>query len=596
MSITATSFGDLISSGAGATGNDVAASTLNTMFGGNVSNVSFQGATSSAFSVSNFSISGAFSRSGGILLSSGGLPGPSNTSGSYTVSNGTAGDADLTAVAQAAFSGSGETNDASTISFDYFNANPAINTLRFSMVFGSDEYPEWSNSSFVDVAAVFVNGVNQALFNNSPEQPLSITDNNLALGNFIDNTNSTYDIEWDGFSTILTIRAPLVAGVNHIKVGIADTGDMAYDSGLYITDVQLTSGGATGGGALKLVEVPDGNSTVEASIAPEEISLGTGVYQISGTPKNLNGDVVNNFSGDDSLFLEEISLNKSKITVTYGSMILDIDTDNNGVADTKVTLSGDFAGKDVAVTATDAGSKIVVVDAGGGGGATDGDDVLSGSDGADLISGLGGNDKIYGLGGNDKLFGGDGNDLLKGDDGNDVLKGGNGADKVYGHAGADKLYGDAGNDVVRGGTGKDLIKGGTGNDKLYGEADADKVYGDAGNDLLYGGAGNDTLIGGAGNDKLYGNAGSDKLYGGAGKDIFYFLDGSAGRTVVADFEAGKAGTDVLVLDKDIFKSFDDVIAHASENSAGVSIAYGDGKIFLSGLDVADFAKGDFLFL
>lgn len=63
--------------------------------------------------------------------------------------------------------------------------------------------------------------------------------------------------------------------------------------------------------------------------------------------------------------------------------------------------------------------------------------------------------------------------------------------------------------------------------------------------------------------------------------------------MVADFEAGKTGTDVLVLDKDIFKSFDDVIDHASENSAGVSIAYGDGKIFLSGLDIADFAKGDF---
>ena len=568
MSITATSFETLTSTGGVSSSNDAAANALNALFNGaGISNVVFAGNAEAAFVVDTFSVAGVFSRTGGILLSSGGLPANSNTSGSYTVANDAAGDADLTKVAQTAFSGAGSTNDAVTISFDYTNTNPKINTLQFSFVFGSDEFPEWSDSAFVDVAAVFVNGVNQALFNNAADQPLSVIDKNVALGNFVDNTNGSYDIEWDGFSTILTIRAPLTLGVNSIKVGIADTGDYAYDSGLYITGVKVSSDGGTGGGTLVVVDTPQGGGVVNGTIAPEEVNLGVGNYTVAGLIAELNGDVITGFDDKDNLLVKDATFTQKDVKITYGSLILDIDSDGNGTYDTKVTLAGDFEGKSVAVKNTADGTELTVVGAGVVV-PTQGNDKLNGTSGNDMIKGLGGNDTIKGLAGNDKLYGGNGNDKIYGGAGNDTL---------YGDTGDDKVYGDAGNDALYGGAGKDTLSGGAGDDKLFGNA------------------GNDTLLGELGNDKLYGGAGNDRLTGGAGKDTFYFLDDFKGNDVITDFEAGKSKTDVIVFEKDILGSFADVKTHAADTKFGVVISYDDAKITLLGVKVADLHVNDFFF-
>ncbi|SOC35292.1 hemolysin type calcium-binding protein [Rhizobium subbaraonis] len=588
MSITAKSFDELEASGFGSSYDAIAESLVATMFGGSsgISNVVFAGSGGAAFSVENFSVNGAFSSKGGILISSGGLPGDSNTSGSHTVANGTDGDADLTAVAKDAFPNAGSTRDAVTLSFDYTNNNPTIDTLQFSFVFGSDEFPEWSDSSYVDVAAVFVNGNNEALFNNAADQPLSVTGKNLDLGNFIDNTAGGYDIQWDGFSKVLTVRAAIKQGVNNIKIGIADTGDSNYDSGLYITGVKLSGDGGTGGGTLVVVDAPDGGGTVEGTIAPEEINLGAGKFNVNGSAANLNGDVVTGFNKGDTLVLQDVKLSKKDIKVSYGSLILDIDTNADGKSDTKITLAGDFKGKNVDVSTSGKNSTIVVVDA-----ATNGNDKLDGTAGKDTLKGLGGNDVIKGLGGSDKLYGGSGKDKLYGNAGNDTLYGGSGDDRLYGGSGDDKLYGGSGNDRFEGGGGKDLLSGGTGKDKLYG---------------------------GGGNDTLYGGKGADALYGGKGKDVFVFKAlsdstvKSSGRDKIVDF-SGEDRINLKAIDADKKvsgnQSFDFIGNEKFHGEAG-ELRYGKkgGDTFVyadvNGDKKADFAlqidklvdldKGDFL--
>src|SRR3954463_507818 len=114
-------------------------------------------------------------------------------------------------------------------------------------------------------------------------------------------------------------------------------------------------------------------------------------------------------------------------------------------------------------------------------GATDGNDLLTGTPGADLLCGLFGNDTINGLAGNDTLWGDACGKLAKVSaaavlrDGNDTLSGG---------AGNDSLYGAGGNDSLRGGKGNDRLFGGAGNDKLDGGESAGSLRGGAGNDSI----------------------------------------------------------------------------------------------------------------
>lgn len=132
----------------------------------------------------------------GLLLSSGDpTPPATNTQQAYGVDSGVdVADSDLQATVNSAFSGAGAVEDVTSLQFQINVTDPAASGLRFNVVFGSDEYPEFSDSNFVDVAGVYVNGVNYALFNSSASQPLSIIDNNLTAGNFRDNAGGVIPI------------------------------------------------------------------------------------------------------------------------------------------------------------------------------------------------------------------------------------------------------------------------------------------------------------------------------------------------------------------------------------------------------------------
>lgn len=204
--------------------------------------------------------------SGGFLLTTGdGTPPTSNTVEYYAEVLNTPGDSDLTDVVEVAFPGAGGTYDANVIEFVVNVDNPEVEGISFDLVFGSDEYPEYVES-FVDIAGVFVNGVNVANFDDDPQRPLSVIPSNLQY--FRDNDGSpdsppgseNLPIEYDGVSILLQTSAPLKQGENVIKIAIADTGDLDVDSGLFVGNIRFV--GDVGGGGLNVPPVANNDAYV----------------------------------------------------------------------------------------------------------------------------------------------------------------------------------------------------------------------------------------------------------------------------------------------------------------------------------------------
>lgn len=203
---------------------------------------------------------------------------------------------DLNATVQSAFTGAGEVQDTTLLEFQFTVNDPSLISVKFDLVFGSDEFPEFSDSSFVDIAGVYVNDVNYALFNNEISQPLSILDTNLAAGNFRDNAATIIPLEYDGISNLLSIVAPVTAGVNTMKITIADTGDQIYDSGLFVGNVQAVN--FSGAGLALQINGTDGNDPfVKGNDFNELFELGNGNDNVEG---GLGDDVLNGGNGFDA--------------------------------------------------------------------------------------------------------------------------------------------------------------------------------------------------------------------------------------------------------------------------------------------------------
>ena len=255
----------------------------------------------------------------GLLLTSGTTPGLSNTVGWFGTDNSGAsgfnnGDADIDAVVNTVFQT--QSYDATTLDFDFQVTDASLTSISFDLVFGSDECPEWVDQ-FVDSAVVLVNGVNYALFGHDPMHPLSVVSSNLAAGYFQDNTASVFPIEYDGVSYVLKIVAPITpgGGTNRIKIGIADTGDHIYDSGVFLANfaagttpgsgVVSTPGVGTGGndtlsGSPKdeYFDLKDGDDTCYAGPGDDIVVAGAGNDAVYG---GSGADQMNSDTGDDSL-------------------------------------------------------------------------------------------------------------------------------------------------------------------------------------------------------------------------------------------------------------------------------------------------------
>lgn len=246
----------------------------------------------------------------GLLLTSGDATPPvtNDESGySVTLAGDAGGDAQLQATVNAAFPGAGEVQDVTKLEFQIQVTDPAATGLRFDVVFASDEYPEFQESPFVDVAGVYVNGVNYALFNGSAAQPLSVVKANIDAGNFRDNdpwdqsATQNLPIEYDGVTISLQVTAPLQQGTNTIKIAIGDTGDDILDSGIVVSGLRAVN--YAGYGLAQQVPV-SGGSTVTDTGANQ-------VYQGDG-----QNNVVALVSGQDVV---DGGAGIDKVTYTFGT-------------------------------------------------------------------------------------------------------------------------------------------------------------------------------------------------------------------------------------------------------------------------------------
>ena len=240
-----------------------------------------------------------------------------------------------------------------------------------------------------------------------------------------------------------------------------------------------------------------------------------------------------------------------------------------------------------------------------------GSDTLIGNDLANVIFAENGNDNVVGQGGDDMLVGGGGNDTLLGGDGADHLRGGAGADSLDGGAGSyDTVeYSDASaavyinlgtntvsGDIAQGDriSGFENVIGGNGSDVIYGSSGDNAIFGSGGSDQIAGAGGQDYLSGDAGDDMLIVDSGSATMMGGAGDDRFVVFPGT--KATILDFTPGLGHVDEILIYKNVFASYAEVTAAATENAAGVSITKGEFSIELVGVQLSQLRSDDFNFL
>lgn len=140
------------------------------------------------------------------------------------------------------------------------------------------------------------------------------------------------------------------------------------------------------------------------------------------------------------------------------------------------------------------------------------------------------------------------------------------------------------NDTIRGQGDDDLVEAGGGRDVIATGRGWDEI--DAGN-------GRDLVRAGRGDDIVEGGGGTDRLFGGRGDDHFVYAEGD-GADRLLDFGRGD---DRLSIEVEGIETFDDLVATATDNRAGLTFDFGGGdSVFLRGADLDDVDAGDFAFV
>ncbi len=178
----------------------------------------------------------------GVVMTSGNalfVIGPNN-SGSLGFGANTPGDPLLNALVNQ------QTFDAAIIEFDVV-AN--TDTIAVEFVFGSEEYPEFVIGLMNDCFGFFLSGTdpftnqsytnkNIAIVPGTVNVPISIGTINNVIPSYpqfyVDNTGGA-ELQYDGYTTPLLILSPVINGdPYHLKLAIADGGDLVYDSGIFL--------------------------------------------------------------------------------------------------------------------------------------------------------------------------------------------------------------------------------------------------------------------------------------------------------------------------------------------------------------------------
>jgi gliding motility-associated-like protein len=181
----------------------------------------------------------------GVILSTGRVadaPGPNGTPASdFGTEYGRPGDSELASIAGFA------TNDAAVLEFDFV---PISDTVQFNYVFASNEYMTYVGAGVNDVFAFLISGPgiigerNVALIPGT-STAVTIDDVNADVNGqyYVDNENPPgATVEYNGWTTVLTALAVLQpCETYHIRLAIADGGDEAFDSAVFLEARSFTS-------------------------------------------------------------------------------------------------------------------------------------------------------------------------------------------------------------------------------------------------------------------------------------------------------------------------------------------------------------------
>jgi hypothetical protein len=184
----------------------------------------------------------------GVLLTSGNAAVPlSNGLEQFNGVSRSGANADLSALI------GGDTADANVLSFR-FQVPAGRTSVSAQFVFGTEEYPL---QNITDIFGFFIDGVNYARFANgqlianAPGNPTNFIANPAGSG--------LYGIEYNGLTRTLGVVGLLGAaaadGSHTFSVGIADTSDPIFDSGVFLSPLVL--GTEVGGGIVDVPAIPE---------------------------------------------------------------------------------------------------------------------------------------------------------------------------------------------------------------------------------------------------------------------------------------------------------------------------------------------------
>ena len=192
----------------------------------------------------------AFPISSGLLLTTGNSIAAQGPNNSTNLSNNLPATASVASDPHLNILAAGTVTNGVVLEFDFI---PTGDTLNFRYIFGSEEYPEFSPSTFNDAFGLFLwgpgitgpyalagyaNGANIATIPGG----IPVTINNVGDASntqyYVFNDNgSTYGnaIQYDGTTVLLTAAASVQCNQTyHIKLAISNVSDQAYDSGVFL--------------------------------------------------------------------------------------------------------------------------------------------------------------------------------------------------------------------------------------------------------------------------------------------------------------------------------------------------------------------------
>lgn len=253
----------------------------------------------------------------GIVISTGNVYNAigASTINANTVASGV-GDGDLNSILP-----QGITKDAASLQFEF---SPSSNTVKFKIVFASEEYPEFVSEPFNDVFGIFLSGpgiTGKENIANIPgtTTPITIKSINATVNQNLYVDNSTgLSIAYDGFTTVIEIVAenltPCEAYI--IKFAIADVEDQAYDSGIFIEALSFKSETSTDATVSKLI--PAG------SIVQEKCDSAVFRFRRNSADVSKNLAVYYEVTGAATMTLDYSAFNTDSIVIPSGSTFIDL--------------------------------------------------------------------------------------------------------------------------------------------------------------------------------------------------------------------------------------------------------------------------------